>query len=118
MFEDLDRRFCEIARRVKSSGWDSLPEEMQTFGLVWHATGLISNSGLRRLTEEGVPSEGVAAALLRIGCPAAAAIVEKSAADTDAARMTVLNERFWALQQEIDVALAAYVKANRIVFGS
>ena len=79
-FELIDRIFIKIAEKEKKLGTESLSEEQQVLGTVWHVSGIVENGGLAYVLEHTFDIEEVARAHEAIGMPESATLLRKAIA--------------------------------------
>ena len=136
-FQDLSRRVGPLFSRVESDGLESLTEPERVLFSVWGAVGQIENGGFDQFfyNSSGSFAREAASGLEAIGAIEKAAVVKRALAlfpdslpprDRDE-RIAVLdsisetgdedvfdslNEEFYAIPENVDALLAAYIESH------
>lgn len=138
-FELVDRVFCALADRKARLGADSITDIERVVLLVWHASGIIGNGGLRYFIECGLPLRATAEAYARIGVEEGATVLHKlgqmigtlnlpddhdrrqeilaDLAEGEVALLDGLEQAFYATDEFMENQLAAWIRFHRDVFG-
>ena len=137
-FKLVDALFCKAAEKEERNGPASLNEAQRTLLLVWHSHGIIGNGSLRYFFECDLPVEATAKAYEIAGLSQAARLLrlapdlfpdgkpdpdhEKRLAQLngmdaeDPSSLDELSTVFLAACDELDSAMANFVRANKDAF--
>jgi hypothetical protein len=136
-FEELSRRVAPLFSRVESGGFESLTEPERVLFIVWAAVGQIENGGFDQFfyNSSGNFALETVSALESVGAINKGAVVKRALAlfpdslpprDRDARIKLLdtiagtededpfdsLNEEFYAIPENTDLLLAAYLEAH------